>query len=60
MYSYLTIHQKITAKANALHYYTNQRAGKGLLARVSSKHPDLYSPNWPYYHIHVKTNDREP
>lgn len=59
-YRDLNIHQRITAKANALHYYTNQRAGKGLLARVSSKHPGLYSPNYPEYHIHFKTNEREP
>lgn len=59
-YRDLNIHQRITAKANALHYYHNQRAGKGLLARVSSKHPGIYSPNYPEYHIHFKTNEREP
>ena len=43
-YNNLNINQRINAKANALIFYSFQRAGKGLLNRVSQKNPDMYTP----------------
>lgn len=57
-YRDLTIHQRITAKANAVylhHWYVT-----GVMHRIVKRDPGLYCPNWPMYHIHFKTNEREP
>lgn len=57
-YSSLSIHKRITAKANALVYYSHMRSGTGLLARVSSRPPEFYTPDWPEYLM--KYNYKEP
>lgn len=56
-YLELPIHQKITAKANAIHFYYHHRTTPGgVLRAVSKKDPQLYCPAYPAYAIRYKTN----
>lgn len=59
-YLNLDIHRRITAKGNAITYHGRQfmSLGKGLLARVSSRPPEFYTPDWPEYLM--KYNHKEP
>jgi hypothetical protein len=56
-YTDLSIHKRITAKANALVYYSHMK-GSNILARVSSRPPEFFTPDWPEYLM--KYNFKEP
>lgn len=56
-YRDLPIHQRITAKANALHFNYHYRITGGVLAKVSRKDADTYCPTIPVYCTQVKHNN---
>jgi hypothetical protein len=54
----LNIHQRITARANALKYYAVRE--NGLFKKVVKNHPDIFNYNFPEYLVQYKTNTRHP
>jgi len=67
-YRDLTIHQRITCKANALFFNWNymvlaarHHGSKplNLLKRVVDRDANLFEPTIPYYVIHFKTNSHD-
>jgi hypothetical protein len=56
-YHNLTIHQRITARANALKYYAVRE--NGLFRKVVKGHPDLFTYFFPAYLVQYKTNGKD-
>jgi len=55
LYRDLPIHQKITAKGNAVVFY---RYTERLLAMICNRPAEFYTPGWPEYLMHY--NFKEP
>lgn len=53
----LPIHQRITAKGNALAFNFHYRITPGILKRMVKRHNmNLFTPSYPFYNIRFKTN----